>query len=158
MIVMDHEAEPETAHRPHRKPLALVNARLVDPASGLDAFGGLLIANGTIADLGMHITEGSIEGAESLDCGGRTVAPGLIDMMVFCGEPGHEHRETLATASRAAAAGGVTTICCMPNTDPVIDDVYVNPYDGFTNLSFGMDGTLVYVPASVMAPAIGSTL
>ena len=51
------------------------------------------------------------------------LAPGLIDMMVFTGEPGHEHRETLATASRAAAAGGVTTIVCMPNTDPVIDDV-----------------------------------
>lgn len=108
--------------RSHR-PLALVNARLIDPGSGLDAFGGLLIQNGVIADLGMHITEGSVEGAESLDCGGRTVAPGLIDMMVFAGEPGHEHRETLATASRAAAAGGVTTICCMPNTDPVIDDV-----------------------------------
>ena len=123
MSALDNEAEPEIPHRPHRKPLALVNARLVDPASGLDAFGGLLIADGTIADLGMHITEGSIKGAESLDCGGRTVAPGLIDMMVFCGEPGHEHRETLATASRAAAAGGVTTICCMPNTDPVIDDV-----------------------------------
>jgi dihydroorotase len=110
-------------HRNPHRPLSLVNARLIDPATGLDAFGGLLIADGVIADLGMHITEGSVEGAESLDCGGRTVAPGLIDMMVFAGEPGHEHRETLATASRAAAAGGVTTILCMPNTEPVIDDV-----------------------------------
>jgi len=110
-------------HRRQNKPLALVNARLIDPATGLDAFGGLLISSGVIADLGMHITEGTVEGAEFLDCGGRTVAPGLIDMMVFAGEPGHEHRETLATASRAAAAGGVTTILCMPNTDPVIDDV-----------------------------------
>ncbi len=110
-------------HRRQHKPLALVNARLIDPATGLDAFGGLLISGGVIADLGMHITEGSVEDAEFLDCGGRTVAPGLIDMMVFAGEPGHEHRETLATASRAAAAGGVTTILCMPNTDPVIDDV-----------------------------------
>ncbi len=124
MTAMDAQDEQHDTdrRRPHR-PLALVNARLVDPASGLDAFGGLLIENGVIADLGMHIMEGSVEDAESLDCGGRTVAPGLIDMMVFCGEPGHEHRETLATASRAAAAGGVTTICCMPNTDPVIDDV-----------------------------------
>lgn len=105
------------------KPLTLVNARLIDPATGLDAFGGLLIENGVITDLGMHISEGSVTDAEILDCGGRTVAPGLIDMMVFAGEPGHEHRETLATASRAAAAGGVTTICCMPNTEPVIDDV-----------------------------------
>jgi dihydroorotase len=110
-------------NRPQHRPLALVNARLIDPATGLDAFGGLLISGGVIADLGMHITEGAVEGAEFLDSGGRTVAPGLIDMMVFAGEPGHEHRETLATASRAAAAGGVTTILCMPNTDPVIDDV-----------------------------------
>ena len=110
-------------HRSRHAPLTLVNARLIDPATGLDAFGGVLIENGVIADLGAHITEGAVAGAESLDCGGRTAAPGLIDMMVFAGEPGHEHRETLATASRAAAAGGITTICCMPNTDPVIDDV-----------------------------------
>jgi len=92
-------------HRRQHRPLTLVNARLIDPATGLDAFGGLLIENGVIADLGMHITEDAIEDAETLDCGGRTMAPGLIDMMVFAGEPGHEHRETLATASRAAAAG-----------------------------------------------------
>jgi len=110
-------------HRRQHRPLTLVNARLIDPATGLDAFGGLLIESGVIADLGMHIMDGSVEGAETLDCGGRTVAPGLIDMMVFAGEPGHEHRETLATASRAAAAGGVTTMLVMPNTDPVIDDV-----------------------------------
>jgi dihydroorotase len=118
------ETHDDTELPSRRAPLALINARLVDPASGLDAFGGLLIENGVIADLGMHIMEGSVgDAAEFLDCGGRTVAPGLIDMMVSSGEPGHEHRETLATASRAAAAGGVTTICCMPSTDPVIDDV-----------------------------------
>jgi dihydroorotase len=116
MQSLDHQ------HSGH-KPLTLVNARLIDPATGLDAFGGLLVEDGIVVDLGAHITEGSVAEAETLDCGGRTVAPGLIDMMVFAGEPGHEHRETLATASRAAAAGGVTTICCMPNTDPVIDDV-----------------------------------
>ncbi len=117
------DAYNQTDRRSPQEKVALVNARLVDPASGLDAFGGLLVANGLIFDLGMHITEGSVEDVEIVDCGGRTLAPGLIDMMVFCGEPGHEHRETLATASRAAAAGGITTICCMPNTDPVIDDV-----------------------------------
>ena len=106
-----------------RGPLALVNARLIDPATDLDIFGGLLIADGIIADFGAHISEGAVKEAGTLDCGGRTVAPGLIDMMVFAGEPGNEHRETLATASRAAAAGGVTTILCMPTTEPVIDDV-----------------------------------
>ena len=58
-----------------------------------------------------------------VDCQGHIVAPGLIDMQVFTGEPGAEHRETLHTASRAAAAGGVTTIVVMPDTDPVIDQV-----------------------------------
>jgi dihydroorotase len=102
---------------------ALVNARLLDPASRLDQIGGVLIKNGLIADIGPHIAARAVCDAEILDCGGRVLAPGLIDMMVFTGEPGHEHRETLATASSAAAAGGVTTIVCMPNTDPVIDDV-----------------------------------
>ena len=103
--------------------MAFVNARLIDPASRLDRPSGLMIRDGLIADLGPHIMAGATGDAELVDCGGHVLAPGLIDMMVFTGEPGHEHRETLATASRAAAAGGVTTIVCMPNTDPVIDDV-----------------------------------
>jgi dihydroorotase len=103
--------------------LALVNARLIDPASRLDQPGGLLVRDGTIADFGPHINARAAGDADIVDCAGRLLAPGLIDMMVFTGEPGHEHRETLATASRSAAAGGVTTIVCMPNTDPVIDDV-----------------------------------
>jgi dihydroorotase len=103
--------------------VALVNARLIDPATGLDSQGGLLIMDGIVADLGPDITAHTVGEVESIDCAGRALAPGLIDMMVFAGEPGLEHRETLATASRAAAAGGVTTIVCMPNTEPVIDDV-----------------------------------
>ncbi|MGD9502114.1 MAG: dihydroorotase [Methyloceanibacter sp.] len=103
--------------------LALVNARLIDPASRLDQPGGLLIRDGLIADFGPYIDAGAAGDAEIVDCAGLILAPGLVDMMVFAGEPGHEHRETLATASRAASAGGVTTIACMPNTDPVIDDV-----------------------------------
>jgi dihydroorotase len=103
--------------------LAFVNARLIDPSSRLDQWGGVLVRGDLIADIGPHIAADTAGDAEIIDCGGRVLAPGLIDMMVFTGEPGHEHRETLATASRAAAAGGVTTIACMPNTDPVIDDV-----------------------------------
>ena len=102
---------------------ALVNARLLDPASGRDELGGVLVEDGSIIDLGPHITAAACGGAQIIDCGGRALAPGLIDMMVFTGEPGYEHRETLASASRAAAAGGVTTMVVMPNTDPVIDDV-----------------------------------
>lgn len=109
--------------RASSRPIALVNARMIDPYSGLDQMGGALIVDGTIADLGPHITEDSVSDADIGDCAGCVLAPGLIDMLVSAGEPGHEHRETLATASRAAAAGGVTTIVCSPNTDPVIDDV-----------------------------------
>ncbi len=103
--------------------LALINARLIDPATGLDQKGGALIEDGKIAALGPDIGRGTVGEAEIVDCKGHVLAPGLIDMLAFCGEPGQEHRETLRTASRAAAAGGVTTFICMPNTEPVIDDV-----------------------------------
>lgn len=109
--------------RPPPRAIALVNARLIDPSSRLDQYGGVLVRDGLIADFGSYIEAGAVDDADLVDCAGHVIAPGLVDMMVFTGEPGHEHRETLATASRAAAAGGVTTIACMPNTDPVIDDV-----------------------------------
>ena len=103
---------------------AFVNARLVDPASGYDQFGSLLVQDGLIADLGPTLfNDGRPDDAEIVDCDGKLLSPGLIDMRVFTGEPGSEHRETLATASHAAAAGGVTRIIVMPNTDPVIDEV-----------------------------------
>ena len=106
----------------------LINARLIDPATGSDEPGGLLMRDGKIADLGSHLRRNAPEGATVIDCAGHVVCPGLIDMQVFTGEPGAEHRETLRTASQAAAAGGVTTIVCMPNTDPVIDDVALVDY------------------------------
>ena len=99
------------------------NARLLDPASGLDAKGGLLVENGKIADFGpRQFGDVDRNDPEVIDCHGLVLAPGLIDMRVFTGEPGSEHRETLESASRAAVAGGVTTIIVMPNTDPVIDE------------------------------------
>jgi dihydroorotase len=103
--------------------LAFVNARLIDPDSGLDATGALLVENGKIADLGPRLfNDAKPASAEVIDCGGHVLAPGLIDMRVFTGEPGAEHRETLASASESAAAGGVTSFAVMPVTDPVIDD------------------------------------
>ncbi|HEY5346679.1 MAG TPA: dihydroorotase [Rhizomicrobium sp.] len=99
------------------------NARLIDPASGLDTKGGLLVENGRIADIGPRLfNDADKNDPEIIDCAGRVLAPGLIDCRVFTGEPGSEHRETLASASEAAAAGGVTTIIVMPNTEPVIDE------------------------------------
>jgi dihydroorotase len=101
----------------------LVNARLFCPSSGRDEIGGLRIEDGLIADLGAHVTGEAGPDTAVIDCRRHLLIPGLIDMQVSTGEPGEEHRETLATASRAAAAGGVTTIVCMPNTKPAIDDV-----------------------------------
>jgi dihydroorotase len=104
--------------------VAYVNARLLDPARGLDAPGGLLTEGGVIADLGLRLFEAGLpEGAEVVDCGGHVLCPGLVDMHAWLREPGAEHQETLATAARAAAAGGVTTLVAMPNTEPVIDEV-----------------------------------
>jgi dihydroorotase len=102
---------------------AFLNARLVDPASGKDEPGGLLVRDGVIADLGGQLRRNAPERTRVIDCKGHVLCPGLIDMQVFTGEPGQEHRETLKTASHAAAAGGVTTIVVMPDTEPVIDQV-----------------------------------
>lgn len=107
---------------------AFINARLIDPGSARDEPGGLLVRDGVIADLGGHLRRTAPDGAEVIDCQGHVLAPGLIDCQVFTGDPGQEHRETLKTASFAAAAGGVTTIVCMPDTEPVIDQVALVDY------------------------------
>jgi dihydroorotase len=105
------------------KRIAFRNARLVDPANGLDVKGGLLVENGRIADVGPRLfNDAEPHDPEVIDCRGLVLAPGLIDARVFTGEPGAEHRESLESASQAAAAGGVTSMIVMPNTDPVIDE------------------------------------
>src|SRR3990172_1921701 len=105
-----------------RRPILFANARIVDPSRDLDIVGDLLIADGMIreAKKGMGAA-GVPEGTDVIDCRGKLIAPGLIDMRSFIGEPGAGHRETFASASQAAAAGGVTTIVCQPDTSPVID-------------------------------------
>ncbi len=101
----------------------LKNARLVDPASKYDGPGGILFEDGVILDAGSALhNDGAPSHADVIDCEGHVLASGLIDMRVFAGEPGAEHKETLKSASEAAAAGGVTTLIVMPDTDPVIDD------------------------------------
>lgn len=100
------------------------NARLLDPASGLDVKGSLLTEGDRIVDLGPKLAAGSFTGeTETIDCQGHCLSPGLIDMHVWLREPGAEHQETIATGARAAAAGGITTMVAMPNTEPVIDEV-----------------------------------
>lgn len=101
--------------------LLLANATLIDPSSGAQRPGAVLVRDGTIADIAAGAAPGTPGGAKRIDCAGRVLAPGLIDLRAFVGEPGAEHRETLASASAAAAAGGVTTLVCMPDTNPVMD-------------------------------------
>jgi len=106
-----------------RRPILLTNARIVDPSRDSDFVGDLLIADGVIRDAKRGIGAAGVpEGTEIIDCRDKVVAPGLIDMRAFVGEPGAEYRETLATASQAAAAGGVTTIVMRPDTVPAIDE------------------------------------
>ena len=111
------------------RPLLLSNARILDPASGTETRGGVFIEGGVIRDFGPGITASAINSeTEIVDCQGNLVAPGLVDLRAFIGEPGEEYRETLRSASEAAAAGGVTTIIAQPNTSPVIDDPAVVDY------------------------------
>ncbi|HEV7458061.1 MAG TPA: dihydroorotase [Roseococcus sp.] len=98
--------------------LLITNARLLDPASGLDAPGALLVSGGRITSL----KGAPAEGAEVLDAGGAILCPGLVDMRAALGEPGAEHRETIGSAAQAAAAGGITTLAVLPDTNPALDD------------------------------------
>ena len=99
-------------------------ARVVDPSRGVDEIGTVIVDGRKIAAAGKAaLNQGVPEGATVIDCAGKTIIPGLVDGRVFIGEPGGEHRETIASASLAAAAGGVTSIVMMPDTDPVIDNV-----------------------------------
>jgi dihydroorotase len=100
-------------------PLLLRGGRVIDPARNFDGVADVLLRDGVVVTVG---AAGSPDDATVLDLGGLIVCPGLIDLHVHLREPGHEHKETIATGSRAAAAGGFTAVCAMPNTDPPIDD------------------------------------
>ncbi|HTI85349.1 MAG TPA: dihydroorotase [Alphaproteobacteria bacterium] len=103
--------------------IAFINARLVDPASNRDEHGALLVENGVIADIGPHLFSAGVPaGIETVDCGGHVLSPALIDMRVHLREPGEEEKETIETATAAAAAGGIGTVVALPNTDPPIDN------------------------------------
>src|SRR3954463_12663667 len=106
-----------------RRPMLLANARLIDPSRSLDSTGDVLIVDGGIREARRGIGAAGVpEGTDIVNCAGKVVAPGLVDMRAFVGEPGAGHRETFASASQAAAAGGITTIICQPDTKPVIDN------------------------------------
>ena len=106
-------------------PIVIKNGRVIDPASNTDRTADVLIADGQIAGVGQDLTAPK---AEVFDATGMIVAPGFIDMHVHLREPGFEHAENIESGSRAAAAGGFTSVCCMPNTKPVNDSAMVTSY------------------------------
>jgi dihydroorotase len=105
--------------------LLITGGRVIDPASGGDGLADVLIRDGRIESIGTGLRD---DDAVKFDATGAIVAPGFIDMHVHLREPGIEHAETIETGARAAAAGGFTTICCMPNTQPVNDSATVTSY------------------------------
>ncbi len=116
---------PEThllnlAHQSEQLDISIVNGRIVDPANNIDAVMDLHIQNGKILALGQ--TPGSFIAQKVIDANNKVVCPGLVDMRMRLREPGHETKGTIASETRAAAAGGVTALCCPPDTDPIIDN------------------------------------
>jgi dihydroorotase len=105
--------------------LLIKNGRVMDPSSNFDSVTDVLLADGRIAAIGPDLYD---RAAERFDATGMVVAPGFIDMHVHLRDPGFEHAETIETGSRAAAAGGFTSVCCMPNTSPVNDSATVTSY------------------------------
>jgi dihydroorotase len=106
--------------------LLLRGGRVIDPANNVDAVQDVLIADGKIERLGRSLEAPA--GAEIVDANGKIVCPGFIDIHVHLREPGYEYKETVATGTRAAAAGGFTALCCMANTNPVNDNGAVTDY------------------------------
>jgi dihydroorotase len=112
------------------KPLVLNNVRILDPSRNLDETGTIVVGeDGRILAAGREAqNQGAPDGATVRDCRGLVAVPGLVDARVYVGEPGAEHRETIESASRAAAAGGVTSFIMMPDTNPVLDDIALIEY------------------------------
>ncbi|HNX29137.1 MAG TPA: dihydroorotase [Syntrophomonadaceae bacterium] len=106
--------------------LLIKNGRVIDPMNGIDEQLDVLINNGLIAEIGKNLAAGKNE--RIIDAGRKIICPGFIDMHVHLRDPGYLYKEEIASGTRAAAAGGFTTICCMPNTKPVIDNAAVAAY------------------------------
>lgn len=105
-----------------KEKIQLRNGRIIDPVNGRDGIGDIIIDQGRIAAVRMGKKGGQLKSARQVDCSNKWIVPGLIDMHVHLREPGEEYKETVASGTRAAAAGGFTAVACMPNTQPVNDN------------------------------------
>ena len=103
--------------------ILLKNARIIEPTKGRDIVANILIVDGMIEKIASRIHSG--KSVQEFELDGKLVAPGFIDMHVHLREPGFEHKDTIETGLAAAASGGFTAVCCMPNTNPPIDDASV---------------------------------
>lgn len=108
--------------------LLIRGGRIIDPSQGIDAVGDLLVSDGRIRRLGAAQREAPPSGCAMVDAGGMVVCPGFIDLHCHLRQPGFEEKETIATGTRAAAGGGFTTVCCMPNTRPPMDSAATVEY------------------------------
>jgi dihydroorotase len=107
------------------KKILYTNARIIDPASNYDQVGSLLTIGNKIADFGANISDAD---AETVDCGGHVLCPGLIDIQVHFRDPGQTHKEDMVSGSKSAVVGGITTVVCQPNTNPTLDSVLTFEY------------------------------
>src|SRR5215467_5886025 len=105
--------------------ILIKNCAIIDPAQAIEARRDLLIRDGRVAEIGENV---NADGVEIFDASGMIVAPGFIDLHVHLREPGFEYKETVASGARAAVAGGFTSVCCMPNTNPVNDNSSVTSF------------------------------
>ena len=132
------------------EPLLVRGGRVVDPAAGRDGAFDLLLRGGVVVEVGSRL---SADGAKILDAAGLLVFPGFIDLHAHLREPGREHAETVATGLKAAAAGGFTAVCAMPNTDPVNDSRAISEY--LVSKARGAAGPRLY-PIGAVTPSFRS--
>ena len=131
--------------------LLIKNGRVIDPSQNLDEKLDLLVENGLVKEIGKGLTAPA--GVKVIDASGKYVVPGLIDMHVHLRDPGLEYKEDIVSGTKAAAAGGFTSVCCMPNTKPTIDNKAIASYiinkaktEGFCNvfpvgsITYGLSG------------------
>lgn len=138
--------------------VAILNARVIDPATGRDEPGGVIWSDGFIEAAGSAVTADQLGAeVEVQDAEGHILAPGLVDLRVRTGEPGAEHKETLASATRSAAAGGVTSLVITPDTGPVIDDAALVDFV-FRRARDSGTGVKVYPAAAATVGLKGDTI